>query len=114
MTAEGHALAPVVDRRLMEPMPAGARVPPRPPRPPAPPTTDDLPRPSRVPRSQPRVGLVDFVRQVLAELRKVTWPPVPSVVQISMVVLAVVVMLTAAVGLFDLAAGTGLTELFSR
>jgi hypothetical protein len=31
-----------------------------------------------------------------------------------MIVFVVVVMLTAAVGLFDLAAGVGLTELFSR
>jgi len=35
-------------------------------------------------------------------------------VQISTIVLAVVVMLTAAVGFVDLAAGAGLTELFSR
>ena len=57
---------------------------------------------------------MEFLRQVISELRKVAWPALPSVVQMSVVVLATVVVLTAAVGLFDLAAGAGLTKVFSR
>jgi preprotein translocase SecE subunit len=57
---------------------------------------------------------MEFLRQVLRELRMMAWPSLPSVVRVSMVVLAVVVVLTAAVGLLELAADVALTERFAR
>lgn len=57
------------------------RQPPAPPRPPAPPTTGDRPwgrgpgwEPRAVPAEPSRPGPLGFLRQVLAELRRVAWP----------------------------------------
>jgi preprotein translocase subunit SecE len=53
------------------------------------------------PRSEPRVGLRQYLREVREEMRKVAWPKWPEVRRYSIVVLATVLFFTAVIGGFD-------------
>lgn len=103
----------------MEPLPAGARTPPRPPRPPAPPTTDSFGRRPSGPPQPPAWDLprqwilwrtTDFIRSAVAELRKVVWPSRRSVAYNSALLLIAVATATVIIAAFDLTLGQAFTS----
>lgn len=53
------------------------------------------------PRTEPRVGPRQYLREVREEMRKVAWPKWPEVRRYSIVVLATVLFFTAVIGGFD-------------
>ncbi len=63
---------------------------------------------------EPRVGPVQFMREVRGELRKVSWPRRDEVVNYSIVVLVVLVLLTSAIGLLDWGFSEAILKLFDR
>jgi preprotein translocase SecE subunit len=91
----------------VEPLPAGARVPPSPPRPPAPPTTGGLDRSGGSPpaRKLPRPTIVEFLRQCRSEFRKIVWPSARSVRSNATLVLFTVIMVVVGLGMLELAFG---------
>jgi preprotein translocase SecE subunit len=98
------------DNEGVEPLPAGARMPPSPPRPPAPPTTGGLDRsggsPLRPPAGEPpRPTIVEFLRQCRSEFRKVVWPSGRSIRSNATVVLFTVIMAVVGLGMLELAVG---------
>lgn len=54
------------------------------------------------------------MREVRAELRKVSWPTRSEVVNYSIVVLVVVTLVTAFIGLLDFGFGEAILKLFER
>jgi preprotein translocase subunit SecE len=66
----------------------------------------------------PKPGLVGravtFYHDVMAELRKVTWPDVPQVRQATIGILIVVLIVGALIGLVDLIAQTVLVDWLPR
>jgi len=87
-------------------MPAVVRQPPAPPRPPAPPITggggDGGSRRPPAPRAGSRFGLFDVLRQILLEMRLVSWSSRSSILQNSVLYFCVTVVLTGAVVGLDL------------
>ena len=55
-----------------------------------------------------------FMREVRAELRKVSWPTRSEVVNYSIVVLVVVAIITTVIGLLDFGFGEAILKLFER
>lgn len=73
-------------------------------------STDDTSSPRRsgasvAPPSSRRVGLALFIRQVLAELRKVVWPTRNELVTYTTVVMVFVVVVMAFVSALDVGLG---------
>jgi preprotein translocase subunit SecE len=66
---------------------------------------DEKGKVQRAPRQQPkkkdRVGVVQYLREVRDEMRKVAWPTRPEVTRYSIVVIITVVIYTALVGGLD-------------
>ena len=60
---------------------------------------NDQGQPTRAPASRPakkeRVGIVQYLREVRDEMRKVAWPKAPEVRRFSIIVLVTVVLYTA-------------------
>ena len=60
---------------------------------------NDQGQPTRAPASRPakkeRVGIVQYLREVRDEMRKVAWPKRPEVQRFSIIVLVTVVLYTA-------------------
>ncbi|MGE0877012.1 MAG: preprotein translocase subunit SecE [Acidimicrobiia bacterium] len=65
-------------------------------------------RPPGEERTSPR----EFIRQVVAELRKVAWPTKSEVINYSIVVLVAVVLMTALIAGLDYVIGSGVLKLF--
>ncbi|MCY3663092.1 MAG: preprotein translocase subunit SecE [bacterium] len=61
-----------------------------------------------------RASPAQFMREVRAELRKVSWPTRSEVVNYSIVTLVVVVILTAVIGALDYGFGEAVLKLFER
>ncbi len=61
-----------------------------------------------------RASPAQFMREVRAELRKVSWPTRSEVVNYSIVTLVVVVILTAMIGALDFGFGEAILKLFER
>ncbi|MDE0668278.1 MAG: preprotein translocase subunit SecE [bacterium] len=61
-----------------------------------------------------RASPAQFMREVRAELRKVSWPTRSEVVNYSIVTLVVVVILTAIIGALDYGFGEAVLKLFER
>lgn len=61
-----------------------------------------------------RTGPVTFVRQVVAELRKVVWPTRQQLVTYFIVVMVFVVVFMSIVSLLDLGFGRLVFEVFTR
>lgn len=61
-----------------------------------------------------RASPAQFMREVRAELRKVSWPTRAEVVNYSIVTLVVVVILTAIIGALDYGFGEAILKLFER
>ncbi len=61
-----------------------------------------------------RASPAQFMREVRAELRKVSWPTRSEVVNYSIVTLVVVVILTAVIGALDYGFGEAILKLFER
>jgi len=61
-----------------------------------------------------RASPAQFMREVRAELRKVSWPTRSEVVNYSIVVLVVLVLLTTAIGLLDWGFSEAILKLFDR
>ena len=105
------------DNEAVEPLPAGARVPPSPPRPPAPPTTGWMGGPGepppRSPHLAPRPTVVEFLRQCLRELGKVSWPPGRTLRTNATVIVLTVIGVILALGTLELAFGGIAGRLFS-
>ena len=59
-----------------------------------------------------RTGLLTFLRQVVAELRKVVWPTQQQLITYFFVVMAFVIVLMTFVALLDLGFGRAVYELF--
>ena len=55
-----------------------------------------------------------FMREVRAELRKVSWPTRSEVINYSIVVLVVVTLVTTFIGLLDFGFGEAVLKLFER
>ncbi len=98
---------------LVEPLPAGLRLPPGPPRPPAPPTTSWGPGPHGEghPRRGPVAAGPGFVAGVIVELRKVAWPTRDAVLGNGFMVLVVVVAVAALLFGLDAALGSLVSSL---
>ncbi len=64
------------------------------------------------PSTQTRTSPATFIRQVLAELRKVVWPTRPQVVNYFFVVLVFVLVMMALVSVLDLAFGRAMFKIF--
>ena len=65
-------------------------------------------------RRRERASPAQFMREVRAELRKVSWPNRSEVVNYSIVTLVVVVILTAIIGALDYGFGEAILKLFER
>ena len=65
-------------------------------------------------RRRERASPAQFMREVRAELRKVSWPSRSEVVNYSIVTLVVVVILTAIIGALDYGFGEAILKLFER
>lgn len=59
-----------------------------------------------------RTGLLTFLRQVVAELRKVVWPTQQQLITYFLVVMAFVIVMMTFVALLDLGFGRAVYELF--
>ena len=76
---------------------------------------DDAPRrPSKGTRQNPITRLVTYVRQVVAELRKVIWPTRKELVTYTSVVLVFVVIMVSVVAVFDLAFTKAVLAVFGK
>ncbi len=58
------------------------------------------PRSGRSPKD-PRVGPVQFTREVRTELRKVAWPTRDEVIRFSIIVLITIIVVTSMIALLD-------------
>ena len=94
--------------QLVEPLPAGARMPPRPP---APPTTGDRPGTGGFARREPpawepiyRPSIRGLVREVIVELRRVAWPAGEQTLRIAAMVVGLLVVLMLGLLLMNVAA----------
>lgn len=107
-----YGLPPGWDNAGMEPLPSGVRIPPGPPRPPAPPTTGWMGgqgRPQPMPRQHPRkTGIAHFVREVLDELRRVTWPTRQMVIHNSGIAFGTVAWVLIVIAALEFASGRAL------
>jgi preprotein translocase subunit SecE len=56
---------------------------------------------SRVGHRQSELGLVRFIREVIEELRKVSWPTLPELYRYTLVVIVTVAVLALFIGLID-------------
>ncbi len=68
-----------------------------------------------VPQSQQkreRVGVRQYIREIMAELRRVNWPTTSEVITYSIVVIFVVTLLTVVVFGLDLGFAQGVVRLF--
>ncbi len=72
------------------------------------------PRPASTGRPNPIARLVLFVRQVVAELRKVIWPTRKELVTYTSVVLVFVVIMVSVVSLFDFAFTKAVLAVFGK
>ena len=63
-------------------------------------------------KASPFARLVRFLREVVAELRKVIWPGRQDLITYTTVVLVFVVVMTAIVALFDFAFSQGVIQVF--
>jgi preprotein translocase subunit SecE len=71
-------------------------------------------RPQPAPKQRDaRVGPIQFLREVRAELRKVAWPSRSEVINYSIVVLVTVVLLTALIFVLDLFFGDVVLKLLN-
>ncbi len=68
----------------------------------------------QAPPRRERASPAQFMREVRAELRKVSWPTRAEVVNYSIVTLVVVVILTAIIGALDYGFGEAILKLFER
>ena len=80
---------------------------------------DDDGRPARTRRRGPIAVIVErfhrivtFVKQVVAELRKVIWPTRKELITYTSVVLVFVVIMVAIVSVYDFAFGQGVLKVF--
>ena len=73
---------------------------------------DDAPRGDRSPGRVRGIGV--FVKQVLAELRKVIWPTRKELVTYTTVVVAFVVVMVSIVALFDFVFTKGVLAVFGK
>lgn len=80
---------------------------------------DDGGRPARTRRRGPIAVIVErfrriitFVKQVVAELRKVIWPTRKELITYTSVVLVFVVIMVAIVSVYDFAFGQGVLKVF--
>jgi len=64
--------------------------------------------------SEERTPPGEFIKEVRSEMKKVAWPSRDEVINYSLIVLAVVVLLTAFVAGLDYAFGEGILALFGR
>ena len=71
-------------------------------------------RRQQAPPRRERASPAQFMREVRAELRKVSWPTRSEVVNYSIVTLVVVVILTAIIGALDYGFGEAILKLFER
>ena len=69
------------------------------------------PREQRVPERDPRVGPVEYGREVRSELRRVKWPTRSEVINYTIVVTITVIILTAFIAGLDLLFGEGVIRL---
>jgi preprotein translocase SecE subunit len=98
----------------VEPLPAGARTPPRPPRPPAPSTTRWAGQPSwgqARPVVIERTSALDFFRETISEMRRVVWPSRPTTIFNARTVLAVLFAVGVGIASVSLATGDALGSL---
>ena len=65
------------------------------------------------PVTQGRTSPITFLRQVIAELRKVVWPTRPMVVSYFFVVLVFVIIMMAIVAGLDFAFGKAMFKIFA-
>lgn len=63
---------------------------------------------------QERTGVLTFLRQVLAELRKVVWPTRQELVTYFIVVMVFVIIVMTLVAMLDLGFGKLVFEVFAR
>ncbi len=72
----------------------------------------DRDKDGRTPTAQARTAPATFIRQVIAELRKVVWPTRPMVVQYFIVVLVFVLVMMAIVAGLDFGFGQLMFKIF--
>lgn len=72
----------------------------------------DRDKDGRTPTAQARTSPATFIRQVIAELRKVVWPTRPMVVQYFIVVLVFVLVMMAIVAGLDFGFGQLMFKIF--
>ncbi len=65
-------------------------------------------------QTRERSSPASFMREVRAELRKVSWPTRAEVVNYSIVVIVVVTIITTLIGLLDYGFGEAILKLFER
>jgi preprotein translocase SecE subunit len=98
----------------VEPLPAGARTPPRPPKPPAPPTTGWAGQPSWS-QARPvvieRHSALDFLRESISEMRRVVWPSRTTTIFNTRVVLTALCAVGVGIAAVNLATGDALGSL---
>lgn len=98
----------------VDPLPAGARTPPRPPKPPAPPTSGWAGQPSwgqARPVVIERTSALDFFRETISEMRRVVWPGRPTTIFNARTVLAVLFAVGVGIASVSLATGDALGSL---
>jgi len=73
---------------------------------------------TRAPKKERRPGPISrtttFVRQVVAELRKVIWPTRPELVTYTSVVLVFIIIMVSIVAVFDFAFSQGVLAVFGK
>ena len=65
-------------------------------------------------RGNPIARIVTYVRQVVAELRKVVWPTRSELITYTTVVLVFVVIMTSVVSAFDFVFAKGVLAVFGK
>jgi len=75
---------------------------------------DDAPRPKKERRPGPIARTTTYVRQVVAELRKVIWPTRRELTTYTTVVLVFVAIMGVIVAIFDFAFGKAVLAVFGK
>ena len=75
---------------------------------------DDSGGPKKAPRPGPIARVITYVRQVVAELRKVIWPTRNELVTYTSVVLVFVVIMVSIVAAFDFAFTKAVLAVFGK
>ena len=71
-------------------------------------------RPARPPRGNPFTRVSIFIRQVLAELRKVIWPTRKELITYTTVVVVFVIIMASIVSVFDFVFTKGVLAVFGK